>query len=146
MNKENNGVSIAKRIGGMMHVSLETFITIVSIIFVVGFACYFLREMVMSSDVKDIYMNWEDIIYVSDYYDEKAEEQMVNVTIESTRGFPYGVNVSRLELMQSKACPIVLSGSVKVPTMEGNTLVLPYHFDSVYGYVREYNKLLQEGE
>lgn len=146
MDNENNNGSVLGKITSTFHVSLETFITIVSIIVVIGFSCAFLKEMFFANDVKDIYMNWEDIIYVSDYFDDKEGTEIVNVTIESTRGLPYGVNVKRYELSKSKSCPIIISDSVTVPTMSGNTLILPPHFDSVYGYVREYNKLLQEEE
>lgn len=144
MADENNGGSVLRKVVSALHVSVETFITIVSVVTVVGFSCYFLKEMFFTNPVKDIYMNWDDIIYVSDYFDEKENEQIVHVTIESTQGMPYAVRVKHSEIMLSKACPIILSDSVKLPTMDGKTLILPYHFDSVYGYIREYNRLLQE--
>lgn len=146
MGDENNSVNVFRRIANSLHVSVETFFTIVSVIFVVCVSCYFLKQMFFANGVKDIYMNWEDIIYVSDYFDEKENAQVVRVTIESTRGFPYDVTVLHHELSQSDACPIIINDSVTVPTMMGKTLVLPYHFDSAYGFVREYNKKLQESD
>lgn len=144
MANENNGSSVLKSIANALHVSVETFVLIVSVIFVVGASILFLKEMFISNPVKDIYMNWEDIVYVSDYFDEDKNTQIVRVTIESTRGLPYDIVVQHHELSQSKVCPIVINDSVVVPTKMGDTLVLPFHFDSAYGYVREYNKMLQE--
>ena len=141
---EENKSGVLNRLAGLLHVSVETFITIVSVIFVTAFDCVFLKHMFLANGAKDIYMNWDSITYVSDYYDEKKEEQCVSVTIEPTRGFPQSITVTKNELMGSDMCPIIMSSSVTCPQMVDNTLILPYHFDSVYGFVREYNKLLQE--
>lgn len=144
MSNENKGVSILSKLAGALHVSLETFITIVSVIFVVGFACLFFKNMFFANDVKDIYMNWQDIIYVSDHYDEKRNDYVVSVTIESLRGFPKPITVSYADISASEACPIIINDSVTVPTMMGDTLVLPSYFDSVYGFVRAYHEKLKE--
>ena len=144
MSDENNSVSVFRRMADMLHVSLETFVLIVSVIFVVGASLLFLSEMISTNGAKDVYMNWDDITYISEYYDEKRNEEVVSITIESIQGMPKGMVISRNELHSSKACPIVMSDSVVVPTMDGQTLILPYHFDSVYGYVKQYHKMLQE--
>ncbi len=141
---ENSGQgaldSLLSTIPGMFSNPLQLFITVVSVIFVVGFSLTILKHMVGADPVKDIYMNWDDIIYVSDYYDYEKEAQVVSVTIEQVEGFKKGITILHHELSQSEACPILINDSVKVPTMMGNTLVLPTHFDSVYGYVRQYWK------
>lgn len=144
MNNENNGVKLVKSAANLLHVSVETFITIVAVILVVGVSLTFVKEMFFTNPVKDIYMNWEDIIYVSQYHNDKKNEEMVYVTIEAVEGMPYGTEVELNKLTQSRTCPIIMSYTDRVPTMKGNTLVLPVHFDSCYGYVRSYNEQLQE--
>lgn len=144
MANENNGAKLVKSAANLLHVSVETFITIVATIFVVGFALVFVKEMFFTNPVKDIYMNWEDIIYVSQYHDDKKNEEMVYITIEAVEGMPYGTDVELNNLTQSRTCPIIMSYTDKVPTMDGKTLILPVHFDSFYGYVRSYNEQLQE--
>lgn len=142
---EENNKSILRKATDALHMTTQTFITIVSVVVVVSLAVYFCKEMFFSNPVRDIYTNWDDITYISEYYDEDEFTTMVSITIESTRGMPYGINVSKVELSQSNACPIIMSSGVDVPTMKGKTLVLPYEFDSVFGYVKEYHKQRQEG-
>lgn len=146
MGEESKDKSSLRKLVGAFNVSLETFILIVSVIFVVGASLVFLKHMFFANGVKDIYMNWKDIIYVSDYFDEDEGEQVVYVTIESLEGFPKDIKVLHSEIQLSEACPIIMTESVTVPTMNGYTLMLPYHFDSIYGFVREYHNEYKEEE